>query len=207
MQLPPGKTEQEVMAAIEKAVNILAPSFVFGYMDLDDIKQTARMYGLQCLRQYDSSRPLDNFVYSHIKNRLINYKRDNLRRNDAPCRECHAASMTGSPFSHHTDSLPCQKYRAWKSRNDNKANIMHPLDLDFIADEREPNTRQESEVESEVETKELLRLIDMNLDVDLRATFLQMKAGQSVPKARRMVVEKAVRDILKGAIECPSVDD
>lgn len=206
MKLPSNKSEKEVLAAIEKAVNILAPSFVFGPYGVDDIKQEARLFALQCLKKYDESRPLENFIYSHVKNRLINLKRDKFKRNDPPCKSCHSSSMSFER-SLHADGQLCDKYKSWRARNASKANLMRPLDLDHIADEHERNTRVESEVESDVETKELLRLIDAQLNVELRATYLQMRAGEPVPKAKRRIVEKAVRDILKGAIECPNEDD
>ncbi len=46
----------------------------------------------------------------------------------------------------------------------------------------------------------MLTRIDTHLDVELRATYLQMRAGKAVPKAKRQVVEAAVREIL-GACE------
>jgi DNA-directed RNA polymerase specialized sigma24 family protein len=206
MKLPPGKTEEEVLSAIEKAVNILAPSFVFGFYDVADIKQEARMFALQCLDKYDCRRPLENFIYAHTKNRLINFKRDKFKRNDPPCQVCHIANSTNQRPKHE-DGEFCAKYLAWKNRNAAKANIMRPLDLDYIADESEANTRLPSEAETTVETAELLQRIDEELDIELRATYLQMRAGESVPKAKRLIVEEAVKEILRGALECPSEED
>ena len=64
--------ESEVILALTKAINLLAPSFTFGYYDIEDIKQEAYIFGLESLARYDRSRPIENFLYSHIKNRLIN---------------------------------------------------------------------------------------------------------------------------------------
>jgi len=189
MNLPPGYTEQRVLEAIEKAVTILAPSFVFGYYDLDDIKQEARTFGLQCLDKYDVSRPLENFVYTHIRNRLINLRRDKLRRNDAPCEKCHNGTTCNE--GHY-----CEKYQVWLDRNLAKANIMRPLDLNYISDEGEHKTKLDSTVCEDVEIQELCRLVDEKLPVDLRAAFLQMRAGVSLPKAKRQEVELAVKEIL-----------
>ena len=202
--LPEGFTEQQVLDAIENAVRILAPSFTFGIYALDDIKQEARVMGLEALARYDPrpgpdgrpTRPLENFVYIHIRNRLCNLVRKKLRRSDAPCAVCHRAVGNRTE---HPDGRFCQKYLAWKKRNDGKANIMCPLDLEHVADERERSTRVESDVESDASVSEALRLVDEHLPVELRATYLQMRAGQSVPKARRLVVENAVRDILRDA--------
>ena len=43
--------------------------------------------------------------------------------------------------------------------------------------------------------------IDKHLDLDLRATYLQMRAGKAVPKHQRRAVEQAVREILGDALE------
>ncbi len=198
MNLPPGVTEDQVLAAIENAVRILAPSFTFGIYDLEDIKQEARMMGLEAMDRYDPERPLENFLYSHIRNRLSNLKRNKYRRNDPPCLLCHHAE--GNRSLHETGEF-CRCYVEWKKRNDSKANIMRPLDIDHIADENESNTMMPSEVEETVELNEMLHLIDEHLDVDLRAAYLQLRAGKSVPKARRAQVEAAIREILRDALE------
>ena len=38
--------------------------------------------GVEALSRYDSSKPLENFMYAHINNRLKNFKRDNYYRFD-----------------------------------------------------------------------------------------------------------------------------
>lgn len=198
MKVPEGKTEAEVLAAIEKAVGILGPSFVFGFFDVEDVRQQGRLYALEVLERecYDPARPLENFLYSHVRNRLINFRRDKLRRNDPPCRRCHAGDPCGP------DGEPCARYAGWAGRNRSKSNLMRPLGLDRVADEGERRTRVGSVAEGEAEVAELLKRIDEGLPAELRASYLQMRAGVAVPKARRLVVEAAVKEI----IGCPSAD-
>jgi DNA-directed RNA polymerase specialized sigma24 family protein len=199
MNLPPGVSEASFLQATEKVVNILAPSFAFGYFGIDDIKQQARLFAIQAMDRYDVTRPLDNFLYSHIKNRLINFRRDKFRRNDPPCASCHC-SIQGETT--HEDRKYCKAYEAWLNRNSRKQNIMNPLDIAYISDEAEPNTRRESTVVEDIEKDELLRIIDMKLDVELRQVYLQMQAGATVPKAKREAVQKAVLEIIGGNLEC-----
>lgn len=196
MNLPPGVTEQQVLDAIENAIRILGPSFTFGIYDIDDIRQEAMLEGFRVMQRYDASRPLDNYIYTCLRNRLIRLKRDKLRRNDPPCQICHQSQGNRSL---HDDGQFCPKYLAWKKRNEAKANLMRPFDLDHAIDFGENNTRLESDAVEQAELKETLALIDANLDVNLRATYLQMRAGKSVPKARREAVENAVREILRGS--------
>lgn len=189
-KVPDGHTEQEILAAIEKSVRILAPSFVFGYYSVDDIEQQARLFGLQAVEGWDTSRPFANFAYTHIRNRLINFRRDKLRRNDPPCRKCHAGQYC-------TSEGACRHYREWAARNNTKANLMRPLDLQRVADERESRTRCESEAEQGVELAELLGRIDAELPVELRSAYLRMREGLSVPRGPRAQVMELVQRVMQ----------
>lgn len=197
MKIPPGMTEAVVLAAIEKAVALLSPSFVFGYYDIDDIRQHGRLEALKVLEKesYDPSRPLENFLYTHVRNRYINLRRDKLRRNDPPCRRCHDGDPCGGA------GVLCERYSGWLRRNMDKANIMRPLDLNHAADERDPRGRHRQGPDGEAEVAELVRRVRERLPADLQSTFLQMRDGAAVPKARRQVVEAAVKDILGGDLE------
>ncbi len=42
----------------------------------------------------------------------------------------------------------------------------------------------------------MLQLIDEYLPVELRAAYLQLRAGKAVPKAQRRAVEAAIKEIL-----------
>lgn len=190
MYLPPNKTEAEVLEAIEKAVRMLAPTFTFGYYDVDDISQEARIFGMECLPKYDTTRKLENFVFSHIRNRLINLLRNKLRRSDSPCKQCHR----GEPCQ--PDRMMCEKYMAWFERNAAKSHIMQPLGIDHISDEQERNTKSDSTVVAEVEHKEIIELIDTKLPIELRLIYLQMKDGISVPRNKKQLVLDAIREIL-----------
>ncbi len=82
MKLPPNLTEQEVIDIITKVSKKLAPKFVFASYEAEDIEQEAFLMGVEGLERYDSTKPLENFMYAHIKNRLKNFKRDNYYRFD-----------------------------------------------------------------------------------------------------------------------------
>jgi DNA-directed RNA polymerase specialized sigma24 family protein len=181
------QTEEQVLATIDSVVDLLAPGFVFGYFSVDDIKQEARERALKVLFKYDPTRPLANFLYTHLKRRLINFKRDNFHRNDPPCQICHRAV---GHTTDHKDGRFCKKYLSWKQRNGTKAGLMQPMDLEQVD---EPTN---GDVEEQVQMKELLQTIDTQLPVDLRAAYLQIRAGVAVSKERRQEVEAAVREIL-----------
>ena len=82
MKKPDNLSEQEVIEVITRVSKKLAPKFVFASYETGDIEQEAFLMGVEGLTRYDSSKPLENFMYSHINNRLKNFKRDNYYRFD-----------------------------------------------------------------------------------------------------------------------------
>ena len=82
MKLPNGLNEEFVIATIRKIAKRLAPRYVFTGYEIDDIEQEAFLIGIAGLSKYDTSRPLENFMYTHINNRLKTFKRDNYYRMD-----------------------------------------------------------------------------------------------------------------------------
>ena len=49
MQVPKGLTEEEVLEIISRAVAYLAPSFKFGYFDIEDMKQEGTIFSIEAL--------------------------------------------------------------------------------------------------------------------------------------------------------------
>lgn len=71
---------EEQFKIITTIAKKLAPRYVFGSYEKEDIEQEAIMMGLDGLKRHDGIRPLENFLYTHINNRLKNFKRDNYYR-------------------------------------------------------------------------------------------------------------------------------
>lgn len=191
MNYPHGLTEEQVMTAMNKAVSLLAQTFSFGYFDSDDIRQEAYIFGLEALSRYDPSRPLENFLYSHIRNRLINFKRDKYHRTDPPCKIC-------AEHGKHPDGSICIKYTAWKRRNSSKQNLMRPLDIQNLSDENEKSVRKIVNIIDDATFSEIRNLIDGYLPIELRSIYLRIKAGETVSKAKRTKLENALRDLIHG---------
>ena len=82
MKVPSNMSEQEVTDTITKVARSLAPKFTFAFYDIEDFVQEAFMIGVEALDRYNESKPLENFLYTHIANRLKNFKRDNYFRQD-----------------------------------------------------------------------------------------------------------------------------
>lgn len=73
-------SEEEILQIIRGIARKVANKYTFGYYDKDDIEQEAVMMGYEALARYDKKRPLENFLYVHINNRLKTFKRDNYFR-------------------------------------------------------------------------------------------------------------------------------
>jgi DNA-directed RNA polymerase specialized sigma24 family protein len=190
-------SEAEFLAALKKINRRLAPTFVFGCYDVADIEQQAAVFALEALPKYDPGgfdedgnprRRLDNFLFIHVRNRLINFYRDKCHRNDPPCARCHG----GEPCAD-ADGKACPKYEAWQKRNRAKADIMRPVGLSLVGEEQEPRRRPEDSPE----LSEAKLLIDRRLPTELRPDYLRMLAGERLSPPRRRHVEEAVREILK----------
>ena len=77
--------ENEFLKIVDIISKKLAYKFKFGYHEYDDMKQQISIFALEGLKNYDHKRPLENFLWTHVRNRLFNYKRDNYQRPDKPC--------------------------------------------------------------------------------------------------------------------------
>ena len=77
--MQPTPQQQET---ILKVIDRIAPRYVFGYYELDDIKQESYIICLEALSKYDKSRPFENFISKHLSNRLKTLIRDKYSRSN-----------------------------------------------------------------------------------------------------------------------------
>ena len=193
MKIPEGRTEADVLAEIDRVVRILAREYKFGYYDVEDIEQEGRIFAIKVMDKYDPSKPLSNFLHVVIKRHLINIIRNKYHRNDPPCKICHGA-IEGNTA--HADHKICVKYKGWKKRNSSKAGLVCPLDISNLDDADENNTKFYDTGEESLSRTEIFNLIDLKLSADLRADYLKLKAGVSIPKARKDLIVKTIKEIL-----------
>ena len=167
-------TEREVTETITRVANRYAYKFQFGFYTPDDIRQEAFIIAMDALDRYDESRPLENFLAVHVKNRLNNFKRDKYYRQQKE------------------DQANKNKYD-----NNTKKFLMEPIDISSVRDEHENNMRLDDSFVNNIEDQELLDIIDTYLDVGLRADYLRILNGVYVPKPRREQIYNEINRILK----------
>ena len=196
MNLPPNMTEQEVVDTIDVVVNRLARKFIFGYHDVDDMKQQGRLFALECLKSYDNKRPLENFLWTHVRNRLFNYKRDKYERPQLPCFKCEYRDPEYPTCLKYADDLECVLYESWYTKNSAKKNIMAPLEFDQVQPDNEVNMSVGDDAHDNAVCNELTETIEQNLSVGLRADYLRIKNNIKIPKCRKDKVQDEIVGIL-----------
>jgi len=203
MKCPKGYTEEDVVAALQKAVDSLAASFRFGYHDTEDMKQEGMVFGLEALGRFDpehdSGSSLATFLRTHMRYQFINLKRNKYTRHSPPCTSCIFKALKNkheSGCAEFTDKSECPKWCGWEKRNESKKNLMETCSVESARSQSE--TACQSDVLHQMEHKELIKLIDEQLPVGLRADYRRMVDGVSVPKRRRVKVEQAIREIVRG---------
>ena len=140
--------EDEFLKIVDIISKKLAYKFKFGYHDYEDMKQQISIFALEGLKNYDHTRPLENFLWTHVRNRLFNYKRDNYQRPDKPCLSCplydKMCKQTMSGCLQYTDKNDCELYASWSSRNSAKKNLMYLNTIDEIKDYGNTFTSEEN---------------------------------------------------------------
>jgi hypothetical protein len=195
-ELPNDVTTEEFLLVLDNITKRLANKFRFAYHTIDDMKQQAAIFALEGLKNYDKKRPLENFLWTHVRNRLFNYKRNNYQRPDKPCFSCpffdQHCKLSINQCEQYTNKQDCELYSAWAKRNEAKKNIIQPGYL-------ESNTHFcPSSKDNLLENKELIDLLDQYIHSDYREIYLKLKHGYKINKVD---MKKLKNHILKLAEE------
>lgn len=190
MRVPEGKTEQEVLDIIDNVANRLARKFQFGYHSFEDMKQQATLHALKGLPNYDGIRPLENFLWVHVRNRLYNDKRNQYARPDIPCYTCpFYNTKLESNCEEYIDKMECDIYNSSYIRNEAKKNLASTVSIDNVLMDHEVNMKT---YDNNFETTELLEILDKNIPVGLREDWIRLKEGLRLAKVRK---EKLLTEI------------
>lgn len=198
-KLPHNINEDEFLEVLNNISKRLAYKFHFGYHSIEDMKQQAAIFALEGLEKYDSSRPLENFLWTHVRNRLFNFKRDNYQRPDKPCLSCrfydkHCVKSTNecTEFANKND---CEEYNAWFNRNNSKKNIMKPVAIEEVGDNSLTSVNLDSVIDA-VEKKQIFDILDKNIPAPFRETYLKLKHGDKVYKSDLQKILPVIKQIL-----------
>jgi hypothetical protein len=196
-------SEEEFLRVLDNIGNRLANKFRFAYHEIEDMKQQAAIFAIEGLENYDNKRPLENFLWTHVRNRLFNYKRNNYQRPDKPCLKCPLFDKnfqnSVSGCSKFRDKNDCEPYKAWSNRNESKKNIMQPS---FIEDESQ--LVKPSGLNNFIENKEIIQFLDNSIESDYRESYLKLKHGVKLPKQQLIKLQNHIKELMiKNNIQNP----
>lgn len=172
----------EIFSIVDRVCKDICKRFTFDSYDEDDIYQESILICEDIINKYDGERPLENFLRVSLKNRLMNFKRDNTTYYKFVCPECNNKNCKNCEY--------CIKYRIVYEI---KKNINSPLNIDEIEDEQ----LQYNNIDEYIEYSELHQLINFHLPIEMRADYLRIMSGVYINKSRRDEIISRITDILK----------
>jgi len=188
-------SESEFLTVLDNISKRLVHKFKFGYHDVDDMKQQAAIFALEGLEKYDHSRPLENFLWTHVRNRLFNYKRDNYQRPDKPCLNCPLydpdLKASTNQCSKYNNKQNCEPYASWSNRNESKKNIMQPHYIDYEIPHKDS-------LDLLIQNNEIISFLDENIHADYREHYLRLKHGERVTKNKVLKLQKHIQELMQG---------
>ena len=189
----PVVSDEEFVQVLEKITKRLAHKFKFGYHSVDDMKQQAAIFALEGLKNYDHKRPLENFLWTHVRNRLFNYKRNNYQRPDKPCLTCPLYDpqykVSNNQCSKFLEKNDCEPYAVWNKRNEAKKIISKPScieDLSLLPGDASFN-----------ENNEIIQFLDENIKTEYRDSYLKLKHNHKINKSELTKLQKHIREIME----------
>ena len=188
MSQEPNKLPDDINEIVDRISSRLSYKFKFGYHTIDDMKQQAALFAWEGIQSWDEVRPIENFLWIHVRNRLYNFKRNNYGRPEKPCDSCPL--YVNKECTKYNDMMDCHLYSGWSNRNESKKSLMSTYST--ISD----NYHQVNEAE-ELFSKEVLAVIDLQLHVSFREDWIRFSNNLRLPKQKRERLLLEIVTVLK----------
>lgn len=194
--------ETTLLNVIDIITKKLGYKFKFGYHDIDDMRQQISIFAIEGLKNYDHKRPLENFLWTHVRNRLFNYKRDNYQRPDKPCLTCPLYDPSNkesfSGCKKFTNKNDCELYSSWEKRNSSKKNLMYLTTIDEIKNYSSvfSDKTNEEPLSSEISNQEIINILEEKLTDSHRSIYLRLKHGSKVSKIEKTKLFNKIKEII-----------
>jgi hypothetical protein len=190
IKFPKNMTEASVLEVIDKISKSLAYRFQFTGHDIEDIQQQAKLLALEGLGKYDGKRPLENFLWHHVHNRLFNFKRNNYVRPSCSCDTCK--NKEGCKI----DKMDCNTYQVWKSRAFDRINLKNPISIHDVDSDGESSMYHNVDYSSDLMISDILTILDREIPLFMRADYLKLKEGGRMKKHRKDRIIFTIQSIL-----------
>lgn len=200
IKVPSGLTEEKVLEIIEVVVRYLAPSFQFGYFDVEDMKQEGRLFCLEALDDFDITKSsktdpaeaLLAFFKTHVRNRYLNLRRKNLSRSEQPCCVCPFC-IKPNGCAAFVDKMECDKYAGWIKRNAAKRSLVEPINVDNV---HTSEVTTSSDANDLLVSNEVLDLLNKHMPASHRADYRRFLEEAKLSKDRRTKIIEKMKEIL-----------
>lgn len=181
MRLPNFLTEEEFLAAFDSVIVKLVKKFTFNIYDVDDIRQEAFLIASEGVFNFNPAYnvPLESFLYTHLYNRLINFKRDNYLRRENNCQECRNISKV------------CARCEQRERLNMTKKSILEPANIESLAHPTFIN-EYEKKVDQETIISEILRRLTPLQVQD----FYKIRDGVRINNNKKKRIIEIIQEIM-----------
>ena len=185
----------EQLEIIDNIATMLAPYFVFGYYEVEDIEQEIRLMCLDALQRFDdqheSGAKLRTFLIVHAKNRLITLKRDKLCRIFPPCLTCKEWHKQSDSCNLYNNRGNCQTFSKWSRTTTDKHNLFELGELN------DNDIFYNSNIPEEIHERDLLEYIDQNIPTRYRQDYLNFLENGKMTTYAKNNIKRIIRDLAK----------
>ena len=196
MKIPKGISEEEVLSVINRTVNYLAPSFKFGYFDIDDMKQEGTIFCLEAIDSFNFDKSsqenvkdaLFTFLKTHVRWRFLNMRRKQLMRVEPPSCKCKLCKED-SP-----NRLDCQKYSNWIRRNIAKRSLMEPFDVDEVYSSKSSCIFN---LDDKILSSDIIKILNEHIPANIRVDYRKFLDGVSISKNKKEKLMQTIKSIIK----------
>lgn len=170
-------------------MRVIGSRLKFGYYDIEDLEQEAWIWAQEALPNYDGRTRLFNFLYTTIKRRIFNLRREKLERLSPPCEKCPINAFLNKRCTAFEDLFECTYYAGWAKRNTAKKSLASPNPIFDFCDTGSPPLNI-----CPVEHSDMMSYIHKILTPEEAAILKDIMAGKSVPKVKFLQIEQIVKE-------------
>lgn len=200
MKIPKGYTEDRVLSDIEYVATKLSRHFKFGYYTQDDIKQEGCVFALGGLKKYNPKKEtsLRTFLYTHVRNRFINLRRNQCFTQSNPCLSCgfYDADNLGctDKCREFENKTYCQEYTKWLAVSKSKSILMCD---GFSQSDNNLDVVVNSDALEHMCNQEILNTINANMSSAMREDYCRFLQGARLSNNRKQKLISFIKKILK----------
>lgn len=182
MRLPDFITEDEFLIAFENVIKKIARKFTFNVYDVDDIHQEAFIIAAEGVFNFNPvyNVPLESFLYTHLYNRLINFKRNNYLRKENNCKECREINRL------------CVRCEQREKLNYTKKCILEPANLDSLSHPTFIND-YDKKIDNAIILEEIIKRLPSNMVED----FYKIRDGVRINNKKKKRIIEIIEEIME----------